>query len=246
MADLFLSAVAQDRSLAPSNPDRSHQRTLSRSPHPYHRLGTSLVATQSEGLGRRHGRGQGDGDGPQLPRNQRRDQRTSSSESGTEADDERGRFLKGLPAPLLRPHKGLRDTPFEDSTAQPSPSDTPPAVGHGERQQLSQLWAKDNAWNLWEEPERQTIREKYTRRKRTEVVRRIIEILLFFTIGLVVSYEGSSVYWLRASESGRLAPSWLVWALTFSTSNPLSIRCTPLSLPTLSYPHSIQVMASRL
>lgn len=203
MADFLPSAVTQNRRLAPSNPYTNQQRTLSRSPHPYHRLGTSLVCKQSEGLGR----AQGDGDGPQLPRSQRSDQRTSSSESGTEADDERGRFLKGLPAPLPRPHKGLRDTPFEDSTALPSPLDTPPAVDNGKIQNLSQVWGKDNAWNLYGEPERQTIREKYTRRKRTEVVRRIIETLLFFAIGLVVSYEGSSVDWLRAAEPGRLALS---------------------------------------
>jgi hypothetical protein len=203
MADLLSSAVNQNRRLAPSNQDTTRQRNLSRSPHPYHRLGTSLVATQSERLGR----GQGDRDDPKQPRSQHRDQHTSSSESGTEADDERGRFLKGLPAPLPRPHKGLRGAPFEDSTAQPSPLDTPPAVDNSEKQHLSQLWGNDNAWNLCVGPERQTIREKYTRRKRTEVVRRITETLLFFAIGLLVSYEGSSVDWVRASEPGRLALS---------------------------------------
>jgi hypothetical protein len=45
-----------------------------------------------------------------------------NSDSGTEADDEH--FLKGLPAPRLRPHKGLRGAEFSISSS-PSPLASP-------------------------------------------------------------------------------------------------------------------------
>ena len=62
-----------------------------------------------------------------------------SSESGAEADNERGRCLKGLPVPPLRPRKGLRETPFEDSTPQSSSLDTPPAAANNHRRFHSPL-----------------------------------------------------------------------------------------------------------
>ncbi len=126
----------------------------------------------------------------------------SSSESGTEADDERGRYLKGLPAPLLRPHKGLRDTPFEDSTAQPSPLASPPPIESNDRQLVPQVRAKHDTWAINKETAEQTVREKYTRRKRSEVIRRTTETVLFFVVGLVASLGHLSEDALLAYGSG--------------------------------------------
>ncbi|KAI1328762.1 hypothetical protein F5Y16DRAFT_367850 [Xylariaceae sp. FL0255] len=64
--------------------DQDSVRLLSRSPHPYHRQRSDLLEPTSRYLLR---------------------ERTPTSDSGTEADDEH--FLKGLPAPR-RLHKGLR------------------------------------------------------------------------------------------------------------------------------------------
>ncbi|PKS05326.1 hypothetical protein jhhlp_008700 [Lomentospora prolificans] len=93
------------------NPDASEEanlRLLSRSPHPYHRQNFELLqptdrieytgrprpalAPRSDDL---------DTSNPRLPKDS-----PLGSDSGTEADDEH--FLKGLPAPRAKPHKGLR------------------------------------------------------------------------------------------------------------------------------------------
>src|SRR5262245_9514340 len=85
-----------------------------RSPHPYHRRRHELRSTQpSPGFPSNDftrpslqpsGRTISDEDG-----RKRRKISQSPSESGTEADDEGYGFIKALPAPPLRPRKGLRD-----------------------------------------------------------------------------------------------------------------------------------------
>lgn len=71
-------------------PDNDHAslRSLSRSPHPYHRLNSDLLEPSN-------------GPFPSFARDS-----SHPSDSGTDADDEH--FLKGLPAPKFRLHKGLR------------------------------------------------------------------------------------------------------------------------------------------
>ena len=66
-------------------PNSDLLRPISRSPHPYHRTG------------------HGQTERPRHPVWSR-----TSSDSGTEADDESTGVLKGLPAPPIRPRKGLR------------------------------------------------------------------------------------------------------------------------------------------
>jgi hypothetical protein len=195
MADFLRCRVQKDRSLTQSSiqhPSAGEERRLSRSPHPYHRRGTSLLTGHVEG------------DKHEQPSNDRNGQTssTSSNESGTDADDERGRFLKRLPAPPLRPHKGLRHTPFESPTPQPSPLDTPPAVENGDGQLTSQASHTKDQSIVDRGYELQTIREKYTKRKRSEVVRRITEIVLFFAIGIIVSHSHLSKDGVLASSTG--------------------------------------------
>lgn len=195
MADLLHSVTQKDRSSAQSflTPDVDQERKLSRSPHPYHRRATSLLDEYTEGDTHQQSNGEPDAHTTSTP----------SSESGTEADDERGRFLKCLPAPRLRHHKGLRDVPFEDSTSQPSPLDTPPAVEKGLRQLGWQAGAKDGTSIVDGASEIQVIREKYTKRKRSEVVRRCTETALFFAVALLVSYDHLSEDALLARSSGK-------------------------------------------
>jgi hypothetical protein len=168
---------------------------LSRSPHPYHRRGTCLLSGHLEED--KHEQSSNNHNGHTSS--------NSSNESGTDADDERGRFLKRLPAPPLRPHKGLRDTPFENPTPQPSPLDTPPAVGNDDRRLTFQAVHTKDRSIVDRGYELQTIRERYIKRKRSEVVRRITEILLFFTIGIIVSYDHLTEDGLLASSTGEAA-----------------------------------------
>src|SRR2546423_12714977 len=90
--------------------DAHGDRSLSRSPHPYHRRSASLIAAEANARSIRTG------DGPLTSTS------PSSGDSGTEADDERGKgFLKGLPAPPLRARKGLRGATPVDRTPAISP-----------------------------------------------------------------------------------------------------------------------------
>ncbi|RFU34622.1 hypothetical protein B7463_g1705, partial [Scytalidium lignicola] len=108
--------------LEPSVQHQSHAQTLreeplrrlSRSPHPYHRqhfeilhASERLIADgRSASLPKAPGQISGD-DREGSPKYQSdRYRESTNSDSGTEADDEH--FLKRLPAPRRRPHKGLR------------------------------------------------------------------------------------------------------------------------------------------
>lgn len=98
-------------SLNAANPEEQDSlRTLSRSPHPYHHQNFELPHP-SDRFELRNRSAQADkhenGDVvsptayPALPRDS-----PQTSDSGSEADDEH--FLKGLPAPKVKLHKGLR------------------------------------------------------------------------------------------------------------------------------------------
>jgi hypothetical protein len=181
MADLDRSRETANANVSESIPrlEIPAERRLSRSPHPYHRRGTSLLSSPIEG-DFDEGRGKQKNDSV-TPK--------SSSDSGTEADDERGRFLKGLPAPPLRPHKGLRDAPFSEPTPQPSPLGTPPVLeAYDKRLSLDSI-DQGRARVVDRSPEVLSAREKYTKRKRAEVVRRTTEAVLFFVVASIVSYN---------------------------------------------------------
>ena len=147
----------------------------------------------------------------------------SSSESGTEADDERGRLLKGLPAPLGRPHKGLRGAPVQDGKFPPSPLATPLLS-----EKDSPLSGWFNSSSLRDGLDRSQRRDaqllqKFTQRRRLQCVRRTTEILLFIAIGLISTVPHLSKPWLtnRApgewpSDSQLLPPTNIFIAITAS------------------------------
>jgi hypothetical protein len=150
------------------------QRQLSRSPHPYHRRATGLCdehvyearVTQSDNQV----------DGPLIS--------ISSGESGTEADDERGRLLKVLPPPRLKTHKGLRTESVEDVTPVHTPLDTPPWLENSEDQ--SYISGRKSGSSPAGSKHR-NVKEKYTKRKRLELAQRTTEIVLFFAVCLIVA-----------------------------------------------------------
>ncbi|KAL8376419.1 hypothetical protein RB595_007484 [Gaeumannomyces hyphopodioides] len=169
--------------------DGGELRLLSRSPHPYHRQRSELLhpsdrlSARTSGA-RRPNRRSDDGDAlhpsaaarpaTAAGSNNNKDS-TTTSDSGTDADDEH--FLKGLPAPRTRWHKGLRGRNEPVSgTSTPLLS---PALLEEEGRKGSQSPKQDPSLR-----ERRANAER-TRRKR-EIFRRVTEFLVLFSLGAIL------------------------------------------------------------
>ncbi|KAI1614542.1 dolichol kinase [Exophiala viscosa] len=157
-----------------------HTRTtssLDRIPQPYHIRGDSL--TKSTGLSTFTA--------PDTPNGHIASSfgRTESSESGTEADDEKGQLLKGLPAPPLRLRKGLRGNSPAGLTPAASPLPTPPAFV--EAREFEYFGTNQKATKRTQQTGKQTRDfETYKRRKHREIVRRCTETVLLCGIAAIV------------------------------------------------------------
>lgn len=177
-------------------PNRS--RRLSRSPHPYQRnkrFLSNLTPLNSAEIER--------GDASESTRAQdptsslrpvgttyfdadsrtRRKSITSPSTSGTEADDESGGLLRGLPAPPVRQRKGLKAP-----SAASSPLLTPSYLDDEDRRlvverQLRHRRSLQSPTVTDEETIK--IREKLTRRRRAELLRRVTETLLLGSVACI-------------------------------------------------------------
>lgn len=156
-------------SLTPRTVSPDALRPFSRSPHPYHRKGSTKHPDH-------HQQRQ-----PQKQPTRTPSERSllsphppwsrTSSDSGTEADDESTGVLRGLPAPPIRPRKGLR---AEDSSVPWLP--------------------------LWSTLTKSTPRvSKDVAEKRVEVLRRLLEVALLVSVGVVV---------VRPEEVRELAWAW--------------------------------------
>lgn len=167
---------------------------LSRSPHPYHQ---------------RYSRGQKNEDtfsepdfvkATARPSENKRDEASyfdtkhrrgrrgsSTSDNGTEADDESGSggMLRGLPAPPLRLRKGFKDSRGLGTCSPlltPSYLDEP---GHRFPYNQTQKRIGDEQRLLLEDEESVRIRGKFTRRRRAELLRRMTETLLLGSVGCI-------------------------------------------------------------
>ncbi|KAI9149366.1 Dolichol kinase sec59 [Paramyrothecium foliicola] len=117
--------------------DRDAPPILSRSPHPYHHQSSELPSLSDHfslsAASTFSSRVSGDGKPSQTRLSSFSKDSSQTSDSGTEADDEH--FLKGLPAPRVRLHKGLRgqNEPLSGSStplqSPDLPEDDGPAVG---------------------------------------------------------------------------------------------------------------------
>ena len=114
---------------------------------------------------------------------------TSPSDSGTEADDESGVVLKGLPPPPIKWRKGLKDNEGQGTA---SPLLTPSYLDDDEQRlaierqlRRSPMFRTPAAMN----DEIIKIREKFTRRRRAELLRRTAETILLAIIGFVSCAE---------------------------------------------------------
>ncbi|KAK4453206.1 phosphatidate cytidylyltransferase [Podospora aff. communis PSN243] len=236
--------------------DREQLRILTRSPHPYHRQSSELLepsdrlvyngnigipAAVSTSL-----------DGSQTPAYLLRvpsfaKDSGPASESGTEADDEH--FLKGLPAPKQRLHKGLRgkNEPLSGSS-------TPilsPAVLEEEGRKTS--------LGPNQERDKRNIVEKSRRRK--ELIRRGAEILLLACQGGLIASNRDAQPFIRLYRRELLAFSsvaalltavyplrLLIWAYTRGRpSKTIPIRIPAAFDPApLLYPSLVPILVSLL
>lgn len=181
-------------------------RRLSRSPHPYHRQHSELPhaseriggyayapTRQSPLVSRQNTDDDDEDDEHERTRlSPRRYHDPTPSDSGTEADDEH--FLKGLPAPRIRPHKGLRGS---DGIYSASPSPLPsPAFQDG---YLSRQmgYAHANALTCKGETARKAT-DKFRRKRRVEIIRRISETAILGCVGGIIclNSEVKQLIWL--------------------------------------------------
>ncbi|KAJ5891540.1 uncharacterized protein N7473_007768 [Penicillium subrubescens] len=162
-------------------------RQFTRSPHPYHRSNNRRLGSRTPS---EHG------DRLQPLSAYSKSSRTPS-DSGTEADDESTGILRGLPAPPVRPRKGLRsgangslDTDAWLPTLQPWPSFV--------RQTL-----RASRRSSSEETEDRFAEGKHMRRqRRVEILRRLMETALLLSVGAVVlvQEDARSIAWAWRKE----------------------------------------------
>jgi hypothetical protein len=209
---------------APTSSDIEALELFRRSPHPYlrhkdeirkpspERLASSSRATRNRP--NPPSRTISDADGRKRRKTSSRSQ--SPSESGTEADDEGYSFVRALPPPPLRPHKGLRDTEGSVQGAL-SPLLTPTQIDDEGRKFSDGYFNGKKRGNRKGEPsftdeEARSARQKYLKRRRNELVRRTTETALLAGIG-ILAVTGCNCWqqllvWHRG-EHHRLRPqSW--------------------------------------
>ena len=195
---------------------REQDQRLRRSPHPYSRR--SFDVPERLQLNRQSRPNPLELSADRFPRANRRnyvqkttaglvkskENHTSPSDSGTEADDERP-LLKALTAPPLRPRKGLKSA--KGSTAEPfaSPLPTPStAEDEGKTLQWGQLAGKGQNLGQWTVKQRSG--KENTRRKRygrAEFLRRALEATLLAAVGYINLFENEGDV-IRSNEDLRI------------------------------------------
>lgn len=180
----------------------------SRSPHPYHRRkgtipdGTFISERQGNQDTAFSPRTRINEKGTSAFQNDgaiRRQNNTPPSESGTEADDESGAILKELPAPPIRWRKGLRDAEGEETA---SPLLTPSYLDDDEKRlAIERQFRRRSSTQspLLTDEETLKIREKFTQRRRAELLRRISETAIMGFVGCVAwvsSRENFGSMWM--------------------------------------------------
>ncbi|KAF7545662.1 hypothetical protein G7046_g9508 [Stylonectria norvegica] len=241
--------------------DPEEHRTLrahARSPHPYHhqnfelphpadrfvlRNGTAQAVKQHNGLDDPSPTAY-----PAVPKDS-----PQTSDSGSEADDEH--FLKGLPAPKVRLHKGLRgrNEPLSGSTTPlPSPAILDEDVRHG----VEKDYLKTGVIELPRPP-----RSPDSLRRNKVFVRRATEAGTVIALGVMVASNpqvsllletwGRDITLLSLSYVGLLA-LYPIRVVAWTYRNHRPRRWIPLELPThfdpapLLYPQAITLYVSLL
>ena len=179
-------------------------RSLSRSPHPYDRAHIDIVQDADRSKNVPPVKIEPTGDSVSRAKlsvqggyfdadsRKRRKQLDSSSESGTEADDEKGAFLSSLPAPPVRPRKGLKE-----GYGSVSPLLTPSYIDEAtQKSSLDEelLYRETQPGGATKIDEAVKIRDKFLRRRRAELARRLTETVLLGFLSFPVISKGTSVH----------------------------------------------------
>lgn len=206
--------TAMSENLKPAQPPSHAQslrddsvRRLSRSPHPYHRqkfeipyasekFSTNTPPTQSPLRSAQNTDDEGQETSSLLPEGYRE---PINSESGTEADDEH--FLKGLPAPKLRPHKGLRGAEGTWSST-PSPL-LSPAILDEDVQKIPPNSRRAAISAALSEEELRRAAERYRHKRRVEIVRRATEAAILVLVGAILGLNREVRQLLRLWKRGK-------------------------------------------
>ena len=203
------SSSRLDGTLSNEQNKQGAPRPLSRSPHPYQRRSGSLTKDKPASVALQH----------------ETSSRSESTESGTEADDEKGPLLKSLLPPPLRARKGLRGTTPATLTPIASPLPTPPAyLG----QDVTAFFGPTTSPEQREPQEKHECekREAYRRRKKGELVRRSTELVLVLAI--------FSVTWQAAGGISQLE-TWSTELLIYAAIPPLFYALHPVLRSMNSY-----------
>jgi hypothetical protein len=182
-------------------------RRLSRSPHPYFRQKFELTHGSETLLSpapptqlqlpstRPEDEDEQNGTRPQS----RSYRESTNSDSGTEADDEH--FLKGLPAPKLRPHKGLRGVEGSLSSS-PSPLLSPAILDEDPAKVRSYL--RRASAIILDEGEVRKAAEKLRHRRRVETLRRATEGAILLLVGSILCLDLDVRKLLRLWRRGKI------------------------------------------
>ena len=228
------------------------KQRLSRSPHPYHRNRESLDRSVQEdtlGIAETNLKPGGSIDdnrnlsiGINTLNGAWRANR-SIDDSGTDADDESGPILQSLPAPPLKWRKGLRQ---QDGQVTPSPLLTPSCLDDDDRRlalerQILSLTGKQSPTST--DNETRKIREKFSKRRRAELLRRITECLLLSFVGyisIIRRIQSSSAIWQPGTFR---SPRWAVLKKLIEACRDLDLHPGP-PWNVLPLPHSAFLQAS--
>lgn len=195
-------------------------RALNRSPHPYHHQSSELPypsdhlvsrgeRTASPKLGNESSQPSLSG----LPTFSK--ESTPASDSGTDADDEH--FLKGLPPPKLRPHKGLRgrnEVISGTSTPLLSPAVLQEPVPPTSRR----------ASHSGKKSEERVILPDIIRRKKI-LVQRAIEVGIITTLAGLIQANKLLAPVLRTWRKGASRPFSILWNFFLTSCRFLSLWC---------------------
>lgn len=107
----------------------------------------------------------------------------TSSESGTEADDERPSYVKALPAPHLRPRKGLKTGELNEDTLL-----TPSQLDDEGRRLSQEYFGYKPGQDVISSEKQEEEQELLLRRRLAEFARRTSEVALMTVIALTVLY----------------------------------------------------------
>lgn len=165
-------------------------RHLSRSPHPYHKQNSELpFASERFSLAGPQNKifqpAGCSGDEEQASQTTLLEghRESGNSDSGTEADDEH--FLKGLPAPRLRPPKGMRGVDGLSSGTS-TPLLSPATVDEAAYGRLGSLIRRGMSPDAMNETGMRKAVETFRHNRRIEIVRRVAESSILGFVGVIL------------------------------------------------------------